>query len=481
MMQNIFYEDAFAIKKKILFFVLMVAIVAGWIIASNGLAISIVLLLFPCIIVFGIMVLVNPRIGFISTIIYPFIIDTIGKHIDGLQVGLGVEALLVLTWVGVLFNNTGRYKLRYLNTDLVWTFIIWFLITFIELFNPEKPDAMGWLLEMRAIALYQILCIPLGLLLFNKKKDLDLFIAILLSLSSVVALYGIKQFFIGPDAAEMRWLEAGGKVTHIIFGKLRIFSMYSEAAQFGAAMANVAIISLILALGQGDLFKKLLYISISVLTFYAMVISGTRTAIFVFICGGMVYLILSKNIRILIAGSITGLAFIGILKFTSIGNGYSDISRLRTSFDPTDPSFLTRLNNQLILKEILSTKPIGAGVGVIGAFGMLYNADKYISTIQPDSLFVKIWAMYGIVGLSIWMGIMTYLIGKSIGIIWSTRDPILKNKLTALAAGAAGIFLCSYGNEIINQMPSLMIVYVSWVLIWLSPRWDSINLKPNNL
>jgi len=292
------------------------------------------------------------------------------------------------------------------------------------------------------------------------------------------ALYGIKQLFIGTDAAENRWLAAGAYKTHILNGKLRIFSFYTEAAQFGCSMAQIAIMGIILATGPYSFTKKTCYAIIGMIAFYAMLISGTRSAMFVLVGGGFLHLILSKKIRILLIGSIIGIAFFGVLKFTSIGSGNAQIVRLRTSVDPDDPSFQVRLMNQLILKDFLSSRPFGAGVGVLGTWGVMYNQDKFISTIPPDSLYVKVWAMYGIIGFLIWFGFMMFIVGKSAGIIWKTRDPILKNKLSALSAGATGILLCSYGNEVMNQMPSSIIVYVSWVFIWLSPRWDTPEPKP---
>ena len=115
----------------------------------------------------------------------------------------------------------------------------------------------------------------------------------------------------------------------------------------------------------------------------------------------------------------------------------------------------------------------GPCIGVIGANGNKYNSDMFISTVQPDSYFVKIWAMYGIVGLTLWLGIMMYILGKSCGIVWRTKDPRLRLKLTALTAGYAGILFCSYGNEVINTMPSSIIVYVSWVLLFKGPFFDT--------
>jgi hypothetical protein len=137
-----------------------------------------------------------------------------------------------------------------------------------------------------------------------------------------------------------------------------------------------------------------------------------------------------------------------------------------------------RLTNQLRLADYLRGRPFGGGVGTIGNSGIHYNPGKLLSTIPPDSYWVKVWAMYGVVGLTIWMGIMLYILGKCGGIVWNIRDPGLKTKLIALTAGFAGSFFCSYGNEVINFMPSALVVYLSWVFVFLGPRLDAPALEP---
>jgi hypothetical protein len=39
-------------------------------------------------------------------------------------------------------------------------------------------------------------------------------------------------------------------------------------------------------------------------------------------------------------------------KFTNIANGNAEIRRMRSAFDPNDPSLQVRLDNQKILKDI---------------------------------------------------------------------------------------------------------------------------------
>ena len=451
----------------------LVSVLLGWVISNKGLSIGFILLSLPFVIGFLTSVFLQPRIGILMFVVYCFMMPTLGKHIEGPQFGLGQDGILLFTWLAVLSHRGNLYKFRHLNNDLVWLAVAWLIITILQTVNPEKPSFLGWFYEMRSATLYWVLTIPLAMLLLNKKSDIDLFLNMIIVLSFLGALYGIKQLYIGPDAAENRWLEAGAHKTHILFGKLRVFSYYSEAAQFGASQAQLAIMCLILALGPYSLKKKLLYSVASMFIFYGMLISGTRGSMAALVGGGFMFLVLNKQMRILILGSIIGLSFLGTLKFTSIGSSNEKIERLRTSLDPKDPSFQVRLFNQKILKDYLADKPFGTGVGTIGTWGTKYNEDKDISKIPPDSLYVKIWAMYGIVGFVIWFGIMLFITGKSAGIIWNTRDPVLKNQLLALCGGATGILLCSYGNEVLNTMPSSMIVYISWALIWLSPRWDT--------
>jgi hypothetical protein len=473
MQDKVFYTSQDKDNKKWIVPGILLSIFLGWLIAVKGISISLLLVVLPFAIAFLILVFYYPRFGFIFFVIYCFAVPGLGRHIDGPQFGLGQDGLLVLTWLGIIFHRSGRYRYRHLNTDLVWLAVVWLVITVLEIGNPERPSILGWFYEMRSATLYWVLSIPIAILVFNKKSDIDIFLYIIIILSLIGTFWGLKQLYIGLDAGEQRWMEAGAKKTHLLFGKLRVFSYYSDAGQFGASQAQLAIMCIILAVGPHKFLKKILFAIAGMIIFYGMLISGTRGAMFALVGGAFTFLILSKRIKILVIGGMLCLGFLGMLKYTNIGNNNEQIARLRTSLDPNDPSFQTRLINQKILRDYLGTRPFGTGVGTIGMWGTKYNPDKFISTIPPDSLYVKVWAMYGIVGFIIWFGIMLYITGKCAGIVWKTRDPVLKNKLIALCAGATGILLCSYGNEVLNQMPSSIIVYTSWVLIWLSPRWDS--------
>lgn len=456
----------------------LLSIILGWLIANIGVSVAGLLLILPFGIAFLILIFLNPRIALISFILYCFLMPTIGKHIAGVQFGLLVDGLLVLTWLAIFFYQGKKYRFRHLNIDLVWLALIWFGITVLEIANPTRPDIVGWLQEMRSSSLYWLMTVPLVILIFKKRTDIDLFLNIIIIMSVIGALYGMKQLYFGVDSAEHRWLEEGAKKTHILFGKLRVFSYYSEAAQFGASQAHLTVMCIALAVGPYSTGRKILYTLAALVILYGMLISGTRGALGALVGGSFIFLILMKKTRILVAGMFLGLAFIGILKFTSVGSGNDQIRRLRSALDPNDPSFQVRLINQRVLKDIMASKPFGMGVGTIGQWGRTYNKHIATANIPPDSLYVKMWAMYGVVGFIIWFGMMLYIVGKSSGIIWETRDPVLRNQLISLCAGSFGSLVCSYGNEVMNALPSSAIVYISWAFVFISPKWDTkLKLK----
>jgi len=467
-------QFAFPAEQKLKAFLLpiatVVAIGIGWLTAQIGLLIPTLLVVFALAIPFLIAVFHNPKVGFKAAIIYCFIIFTFSREIGGFQFGLLIDGLLVLTWMGVLFSDSNLFDWDNIKNDLCWITLAWFLITVLELANPAGASPMGWLQEMRGTTLYWMLSVPLSMLLFNTNKDLNFFLILIIVISLIATVYGIKQLHIGLSAGDQRFLDAGAYRTHILFGKLRVFSLYSDAGNFGASQAHICLVALILALGPFKWWKRVLLVAAASLLFYGMLISGTRGALFALVVGIAVALFLSKNFKILVIGSVLALSGLFVLKYTYIGNSNYHIHRLRTAVNPEDASLGVRLYNQQRLHEYLKTRPFGGGVGVIGFWGEKYNSDKYLSTIPPDSYWVKVWASYGIVGFIIWFGMMMYILGKCCGIVWRIQDKGLRVKLMALTAGAAGILFCSYGNEVINAMPSSIIVYVSWAFVFLGPK-----------
>jgi O-antigen ligase len=415
------------------------------------------------------------RILLFVFVAYSFLISFFGREIGGLPYGLFFEGFILILW-GAVAVKTPKSEYSRINSDLFYLFLTWFIISVLEVVNPGA-SVLGWLAEIRTTAFYPLMIVTLGLLIFRTHEDLDVFLILIIGLSTLASINGIKQLYYGPWPGEQRFLNEGGYVTHILWGQLRVFSFYSDAGQFGASQAQVGLIAIILAIGRFKLKTRLVLLACGLILLYGMLISGTRGALFALIVGVFTAIILSKNLKVLVIGGLIALGFLFVLKFTYIGNGNYQIYRLRTAVNPEDPSLNLRFNTQRMLREYMSSRPFGGGLGVIGYNGTVYNSDKFLSTVPPDSYYVKVWAMYGIVGFTIWLSIMLYIFGKCCGIVWNIRDTLLKTKMIALTSGFAGILVCSYGNEVINNMPSSTVVCLSVVFVFLTNKLEDHSSK----
>ena len=269
----------------------------------------------------------------------------------------------------------------------------------------------------------------------------------------------------GVDYAEQAWLDNGGAETHVLFGKLRVFSFFSDAGQFGGNQAYAGVVFIIYSMAKKG-FSKIFFLTVGILGFYGMMISGTRGSIAVPLAGLMTFFVLRKNIRVLSFGVLFFALIFVFFKYTTIANGNDQIRRMRSAFDPNEPSLKVRLDNQKILKGYLASRPFGGGIGHAGDKAQRFLPHAFLSNVATDSWYVLIWAELGIVGLTFHLFILFFVIGTaSYKVMFKIRDPITKIKMSALIAGMAGIMLASYGNAILGGMPTALLIYASMAIM----------------
>lgn len=161
-------------------------------------------------------------------------------------------------------------------------------------------------------------------------------------------------------------------------------------------------------------------------------------------------------------------------KYTSIGQGNDQIRRMRTAFDPNDASLQVRLENQKKLKIYLASRPFGGGIGLGGVKAQKYLPNAYLSQVATDSWYVLIWVEQGVIGLLLHLFILFYTIGKaSYYVMFKIRDPVLKMKMAALTSGMFGIMVASYGNAVLGQMPTSILIYISMALMLNPEKFDT--------
>ncbi|MBF2707576.1 O-antigen ligase family protein [Flavobacterium soyangense] len=415
----------------------------------------------------------NPILGFFTAIGLNFIVLGIARYIPGLPLGFGIDGILILTYLALFFS---RFKERIdwspANKDLTFLAAIWLLYCIFQLANPEARSVEAWIAG-RGIGFYFFLFIPLTFMLINTNKKLDLFLYVWGVFSILASMKGMIQLFVGVDAAEQAWLNGGAAQTHILFGKLRIFSFMSDAGQFGANEGLAGVVFIIYSMTKKGL-SKMFFLTVGILGIYGMMISGTRGSISVPMAGFMTYFILSKNLRVVSLGFTLILFLFVFFKFTMIANGNDQIRRMRSAFDPNEPSLQVRLKNQEILKGYLASRPFGGGIGHAGDKAQRFLPNAFLSHVATDSWYVMIWAEMGIVGLTIHLCILFFVIGKaSYKVMFKIRDPIAKQKLSALIAGLMGILAASYGNAVFGTMPTALLMYATIAIISNPETFDT--------
>jgi hypothetical protein len=309
-------------------------------------------------------------------------------------------------------------------------------------------------------------------LLFREEKDFHTFLNILIILSLAGTVWGFKQQIIGVDAAEYRWLwDENHQDEHILHGVLRVFSFYSDAGQFGASQAMMAMLMGILAMGPFSIGKRIWYAVLAIVFFLGFAISGTRGALAVPLFGGLAYLITTRNFKVLIGGVSAMLLVFFILKYTFMFQGVEQVRRMRTALDPENPSLQVRLENQRTFGRYLADKPFGGGVGTAGFWGARFNPNSLMANTATDSWYVKIWAETGIVGLAIHLSFLGYVLGKGGHICMSLSDKKQKTYAMATYACIVGVVFSSYGNQVFGQMPTGMIMNLAIPFLFLIPNW----------
>jgi len=456
-----------------LFFIALI-VGAIYFFSKDNLIAGIALLILPFPIIYLYKFFANPRIGFVSVLVANYFAIGLGRYIPA-PVGLTVDALLFLTLLAVIFSQFNhKVNWKGAGTDYTYFTLFWFGMTLFQLINPEAVSREAWFYAMRGQALYLVLAVPLVYLIFNKPRDFQLFITLIAWFTLLAVAKGIMQKYLGVDRWEQVWLnQPGNRSTHILFGQLRVFSFYSDAGTFGGSMGYFGVVYSILGIHEENKRRKYFYFFVAFASLYAMLISGTRSAIAAPLMGFGLYTILSKRFKVMIfVGSIVFIIFF-ILKYTLIGQGNYDIRRMRSAFAEDNASLNVRQENRKLFAEYLKSRPFGGGIGSSGNWGLRFSPGTFLAETATDGWYIQIWAEQGVVGLSFYLLMIFYFFIKSIFLIFfRLKKPENIYKAIAFVSGMAGLMVTSYSASSLGQMPNTIIVAVSVALISLMPKWE---------
>lgn len=367
---------------------------------------------------------------------------------------------------------------RSLNLMLLAVFI-WCGFLMLQLLNDTclEMDVAAWFTSARLMGLHLVWIVLVFSVYISSPKILLTYLRVWALLSLFSVFWTWKQKNIGFTDIEYGWLYYGpGQVTHILNGGtlIRYFSTFSDAASYGCNAAASAVTFFIVAITSKINKDRFFFGVVSICVIWGMFQSGTRTAIFSMAAGFMVYVVLSKSIKIAIPFGIFFVFFMSFLIFTDIGNGNQQIRRMRSAFDKNDASANTRDINKASIRKYLNEAPWGIGISATQANIPANNKFRKLSDIPPDSEYVYIWVHTGIIGITVFLICMLImLIGACYIVMFQLRSPSLIGIGGGLCCAFVAIQLGAYANQILYQYPNGVTFFGALAIVYILPYLES--------
>ena len=370
---------------------------------------------------------------------------------------------------------------------MLFALIIWCGFCTLEVLNDTCNLGINlgsWYSGARLMA-FQLMYIFLVFSIYiSTPENLQRYLIIWGALALFSVFWVWKQVNFGFTTTETIWMETRGRTTHILNGGtlIRYFSTFSDAANYGCNAAATAAAFLIFAITAKFNKFRIFFAIVSILVIWGMFQSGTRTAIFCLAAGLMVYVVLSKSVKIAVPFSIAFAFFAFILVFTEIGNGNQQIRRMRSAFNKDDASMNVRDMNQEVMKKHIQDAPWGIGLGMGLDNVPANNKYRRLATIPPDSEYVFIWLRTGPIGITIFIITMLIMLG---GACWTVMFKLKNKTLIGIGGGFCCAFVAiqlgGYGNQVLMQIPNCLLFYgglsVVYVLPHIEPAWIEYENK----
>ncbi len=380
----------------------------------------------------------------------------------GLPISVHNE-LLELALLAIAIITFEHFPFKRSVNLMFLSLVVWCLFCTLEVLNNTCNlgiDISAWYQGARLMA-FQIMYIYLVFTLYIRTPKLVINYIFVWGAFALFAVFWVwKQKYVGFTQLEASWLAGPGRTTHIIHGGtlIRYFSIFSDAANFGIGIASTGVAFIIFGITSKITLHRLFFLIVGTACIWGIFPSGTRTAIACLMAGFVIFIFLSKSVKIAVPFSIVFGLFVFMLAFTTIGNGNQQIRRMRSAFDRNDASANQRTINQQTMKKYMKDAPWGIGLGMFGEQVPANNKYRLMSTIAADSEYVFIWLRTGKIGITL------FLLTTALMLFGACRIVFFKLKSPSLRGIGAG-FCCAfvsqqlgaYGNMVLMQFPNCLV------------------------
>ena len=370
---------------------------------------------------------------------------------------------------------------------MLFSLLIWCGFCTLEVLNDTCGigiDVASWYTTARSVAFQIMYAFLVFSIYISNPKALNNYLIVWGALSLFAVIWVWKQKYIGFTAAESAWIQGSGRTTHILQGGtlIRYMSIHNDAANYGIGIASTAVAFIIFGISYKIKRYKYFFLITGIACFWGIFPSGTRTGIACFMAGIITFIFLSKSFKIAVPITVLLGLFAFLLVFTNIGQGNSQIRRMRSAFNKSDASANAREINQEAMKKYMAEAPWGIGMAVGYKNVPANNKYTFMATVAPDSEYVFIWIHTGIIGITIFVICTAIMIlGACWIVLFKLKSPSLRGIAAGLTCAMVSQQLGGYGNQVLMQFPNCLIFYggltIVYVLPYLEPAWIEYEKK----
>ena len=415
---------------------------------------------------------------------YSILLFTLPARLAGINLPLGplIEGSGYLAAVSIMAS---QYRKRadsrdFWKTPISLMMILLFFYFFLEAFNPDISGREGWFNFFRKQILY-IIFYYLTFLMLDSMEKIRRFVTMWLVAATLVALWGIKQQWLGFSTYEDAWIHSDPNIATLLFqgGMFRKFSLMPDPASFGVLCASTAVFTLVLAIRTP--IKKIrnrLY----AITFISMVsssYSGTRTCNAMLGAGILAYIIFTLNEKRTIIVLFSSVFLILFLLFGPLQNS-PVIYRIKTTFEGSkDASNMLRDVNRKRIQPYVYEHPIGGGLQTSGEDGIRFYPNHPLAGFPPDSGYTKIMLEQGWIGLA--LNILFYFIVLQRGIsgFFDARKQEIKTLYMAFNICFFSVAVGQYSQLAIGQYPQYLFFLATLVIFYKLKEYDTKTPEEN--
>ena len=244
---------------------------------------------------------------------------------NGIPTSLYNEMLELLLIAIAIVDAREEPKFERTANLMLYALIAWCGYCTLQVLNDTCDlgiNVGNWYSGARLMA-FQLLYIFLVFSLYvSTPKILHQYLWVWAAFSLFSVFWTWKQQHIGFTHSENIWMETVGRRTHIVNGITRYFSTFNDAANYGCNAAAAAIAFFVFSITTKIKRDRYFFMFTALAIVWGMFASGTRTAIVCLFAGILVYVILSKSVKIAVPVILFAGAAYVFLAFTDIYNSF---------------------------------------------------------------------------------------------------------------------------------------------------------------